>query len=938
MTKFLTFLAGFLFVSLSMYAQSGKISGKVSDDLGLYMPGATITLKTQPLMGTISDNNGKFILQGVAAGDYVIHVSYIGYEKVSKEITVEEGKTATVDFILSEASIVGNEVIVLGDRLRGQAKALSQQKNNINVTNIVAADQIGRFPDANIGDVMKRIPGITMQNDQGEARDIIIRGMSPELNSVMINGERMPSAEGDNRRLQMDLIPADMIQTIEVNKAVLPNMDADAIGGAVKLVTRQAPDGFRMSGTLASGFNFLSQKPIYTGGLVLGTRTLNNKLGVIFSGSYNNHNFGSDNYEARWVETDNPDYPVVIDRYDLRKYDVQRVRRSVSLALDYEINPNHTIVFNGMYNWRDDWENRYRLRVDRLERDVDEGDGIPSSRFNEIEKNFYTVRGRANIETKGGVDNDRTKAARLEDQRLANMTLSGRHLFNKLAMTWNATYARASEDRPGERYISHRGNASVNVDIRDPFKALTTFVNTDDELGIGLNEIVENNNTTFEEDLNGRLDFSYPISDKGSIEFGGRYRSKNKERVNSYDEFEPLEDLSPNGNDFGNLPYSNQDDRVFLNGSQYVPGRFINKDYLGNLDLDNASLFEKTDLLEEYITSNYTAREVITGAYVMADYQFTKKFKALAGVRLENTQLEYQGFEYDVETETATQSPLVDQNYTNLLPGLHLKYNFSDYSILRFAWTNTLARPNYFDLVPFAIFDPSDQDLARGNPSLKPTEAMNFDVMYENYFQSIGLISGGLFYKDISNFIYTRSLQNYNDPQFGLVNNFVQPENGGTADVLGLELSVQRQLDFLPGFWKGFGVFLNYTFTESSTTGVEGREDDDLKLPGTARNMFNASLSYETQSLVARVSLNHASDYINAIAGSTFADEYYDRQTFLDVNVSYAFTPRWRFFAEVNNLTNQPLRFYQGIRERTQQEEFYNVRFNAGIKFDVFGR
>lgn len=938
MTKFLQILAFTLLLALNLKAQTGSITGKVTDDLGLFMPGATLMLNTQPVTGSISDNNGKYSVQSVPAGTYMMTVAYIGYQEISQEVIVQAGKTTTLDFRLSEASIIGDEVIVLGDRLRGQAKALNQQKNNINVTNVVAADQIGRFPDANIGDAMKRIPGITMQNDQGEARDIIIRGMSPELNSVMINGERMPSAEGDNRRLQMDLIPADMIQTIEVNKAVLPNMDADAIGGSVNLVTRQAPEGYRMSGTLASGFNFLSEKPIYTGGLVLSTRTLNNKLGVILSGSYNNHNFGSDNYEAQWVQTDNPNYPVVMNSFDLRKYDVQRVRRSVSLALDYEIAPNHTITFSSMYNWRDDWENRYRLRIDRLERDVDDGEGIPSSRFNEIEKNLYNVRGRASIQTKGGIDNDRIKGTRLEDQRLANYTLSGKHLFNKLSMTWNGTFARASEDRPGERYITHRGNAIVNVDTRDPFKAIATFVNIDDELGIGLNEIFENNNTTFEEDLNGRLDFSYPFSDKGSIDFGGRVRSKVKERINTFDDYSPIQDLSPNGNSFGNLPFSQQDERIFLNGAQYVPGRFITKKYLGNLDLANSSLFEKTDLLEEYITSNYTANEVITAGYVMADYKFTNKLTALAGVRLENTRLEYQGFEYDLETETATQSPLAKQNYTNFMPGVHLKYNFSDFSILRFAWTNTLARPNYFDLVPYATYNLADLDLARGNPELKPTTAMNFDVMYENYFQSIGLISGGLFYKDLSNFIYERSLQNYQDPQFGLINNFVRPENGGTADVYGLEVSVQRQLDFLPGFWKGFGVFLNYTFTESQTTGIEGRDGEDLRLPGTAKNMFNASLSYETKKLVARVSLNHASDYIDAIAGSAFGDEYYDRQTFLDVNVSYAFTNRWRFFAEVNNLTNQPLRFYQGIRERTQQEEFYNVRFNAGIKFDMFGK
>ena len=120
-------------------------------------------------------------------------------------------------------------IVVMGDQARGQAKALNQQKTNVNVSNVISADQIGRFPDSNIGDALKRVPGIAMQNDQGEARNIVVRGLASELNSVTLNGNRIPSAEGDNRKVQMDVIPSDMIQTIEVNKTLTPDMDADAI-------------------------------------------------------------------------------------------------------------------------------------------------------------------------------------------------------------------------------------------------------------------------------------------------------------------------------------------------------------------------------------------------------------------------------------------------------------------------------------------------------------------------------------------------------------------------------------------------------------------------------------------------------------------------------------------------------------------------------------
>jgi len=217
---------------------------------------------------------------------------------------------------------------------------------------------------------------------------------------------------------------------------------------------------------------------------------------------------------------------------------------------------------------------------------------------------------------------------------------------------------------------------------------------------------------------------------------------------------------------------------------------------------------------------------------------------------------------------------------------------------------------------------------------------MNFDVMAENYFQSIGLLSAGAFYKDIQDFIFISRQRDFNDD---LVTNYdlFQPRNGANATLYGFEVAIQRQLDFLPGIWKGLGIYANYTFTESDATGISNEDgelrDDRTALPGTTPHMFNASLSFETEKLVLRASINYADAYVDELGDDPFTDRYYDQQLFIDINGSYAFTPQWRFFVEVNNLTNQPLRFYQGVPEQTMQVEYYNVRMNAGIKFDIFG-
>ncbi|UZD22448.1 TonB-dependent receptor [Algoriphagus halophytocola] len=897
----------------------GVLKGRVIDAQNLSMPGANVVL-TNTTLGTVTSQTGDYSFVDLPSGTYEVLVTYLGYGSVSHQTQVKDGETTTLNFKLDQTTIESLEFVVLGDRLKGQAKALNQQKNNANITNVVSSDQIGRFPDANIGDALKRIPGITMQNDQGEARNIIIRGMAPQLNSVTLNGERIPSAEGDNRTVQMDLIPSDMIQTIEVNKAVLPNMDADAIGGSVNLVTRQAPNALRVSGTLGSGVNLLSNKPIWTGGLIVGNRFLEDKLGVIVSASYNNHNFGSDNVEATWYESDNG---VALEDFEIREYQVQRVRRSVSAALDYQLSDNHSLFFSAMYNHRDDWENRFAMQVSQLDDMFDDGD------FTEISAGRYTGNARVEYQTKGGSNDSRIDNSRLEDQRVYNLTLGGDHLFNKLKMDWNVTYARASESRPHERYIAYRSEGQlVDVDLSNPRKPYSYLQNPADNLGIEFSELSEEKGYTFDQDLNAKLDFKLPYSSKGILQFGGRYRGKSKERDNNFFEYEPI-DMDSFGNTLADIPTNNYSDPNFLAGSQYQVGTFATPVFLGSLNLKNGAQFEESDLMEEYVPGNYVANETITAAYAMMDHQFNSKFSAIAGLRLEHTAIDYAGNIFDLDNEEVSPAEGT-QSYSNLMPGVHLKYDFTPNSILRFAWTNTIARPNYFDLVPYAEFSPEDQELARGNPNLKATTAMNFDLMGEKYFDNVGIVSFGGFYKNLDDFVYTITTQGYSDPVFGEDLEYSRPENGGTAQVYGFEAAIQRQI------WKGLGIYLNYTFTKSSTTGIEGRDEDDLELPGTADNMFNASLSYENKKLVVRVSLNYASDYLDELGGDSFEDRFYDKQTFLDVNASYAFTPKWRVFFEGNNLTNQPLRYYQGIQARTMQMEYYNARLNFGVKFDLF--
>jgi TonB-dependent receptor len=950
MNRQLLFLALASLITWTGFAQTGNLRVKVKDADNLNLPGASVTLSPGRFAG-ITNQEGELLITGIPVMEYVCNISYVGYEKKKVNINIKAGLNMLTQVITVTAQS-DKEVVVFGDRLKGQSKALSQQKNSGNITNVISADQMGRFPDANIGDAIKRVPGITMQNDQGEARNIIIRGMGPEFNSVTLNGERIPSAEGDNRRVQLDLIPTDMVQTVQVNKTLTADMDADAIGGSVNLITRPAPNGLRLSGTVAGGFNPVRDGFIGTANFVAGDRIANRKIGYVVSGSFNRNVFGSDNVESAWAKDVNGK-PFISD-HDIRVYDLIRIRRSIATTLDFKINPLHTITLTGSYNWRDDKENRFRLRH-RYRGNV--SNPATADMIYDQSGNITGYRnGEVLRQTKGGLDNDRNESRRLEDQRVRSIAINGDHLFGKLKTDWSLQWAKASELRPNERYISMgRRSIQVNQDISDPQKPLTSDI-TALSAYTRLNELSEQYQDQYERDLNGKLNFELPVSivrnQQGALRFGVRLRAKQKVRDNNFFSYAPLTSL---GN-ISLLPLVDKTNPDFLAGGQFVAGQFVDASYLGGLSFKNASLFKETDDPTEYLAGNYEAREMITAGYAELKQQFNDRFSARIGIRLENTSINYTGNIVEDEN-TFKGTAELKNSYLDVLPSVNLRYEATDDLIIKAAWTSGIARPKYYDLVPYFNINPNDLELSTGNPSLSPVRSSNLDLMFERYFKTVGILSGGVFYKKIDRYFYTYIDNNYTREDFAqdfpTVNNpvkvgenwaFAQRRNGKSADVLGFEASIQRQLDFLPGFWKGFGIYLNYTYTYSKAQGIYDPSGhlvrENVKLPGAAPSIFNASLSYENSKFVARISANYTSAYVDdsddgGYNADAYFDRYYDKQFFLDINASYAFSKKLRFFGEANNLTNQPLRYYQGISSRTAQLEFYGLRFNAGLKFDL---
>lgn len=889
--------------------ETGLLKGRILDDEKNPLPGAVVILDDNS-RSAITDVDGFYSFTGLPAGNHRVKVTYIGYLPSDKVVSLTDGST-TQNFVMSDKSKELDEVVVTGV-FSGQQRAINAQKNNVNITNVVSADQIGKFPDSNIGDALKRISGINVQYDQGEARFGQVRGTPADFSSVSINGSRIPSAEGDIRNVQLDLIPSDMIQTIEVNKTLMPDQDGDAIGGSINLITKNSPQRFTLNAVAGTGYNRVSRKAQMNFGLTAGNRFLNDRLGLMLSASYNNAPSGSYDTEFLWEKSD--DGNLYISDYQIRQYFVTRERQSYALSLDYKFDDFNKIWFKGIFNNRNDWENRYRTTL----KDI-------------TPKGVADVR----VQTKGGSGDERD--ARLERQRTMDFTLGGENRLGPIDADWKIGYARASEERPNERYIDYRlRKQHFTFDLSDP---RTPFATPDEGYTMVLNDkfslkdLTQQQQDIVEQDFKIALDFKTRLSERSKIKFGFKFVNKTKDKEIDFYEYSPLDEDRFDSDAFASAVNWTTD--RFMPSPRYKVGSFVSKEFLSSLDLDNASLYEKSQVPEE-LAGNYSARENVTSVYARIDSRLSDKLNFTGGLRVENTALRYIGRIYDDESNTVSPTDPEKSSYINFLPSLLLKWDVNKDFIVRTGYNQSISRPKYSALVPGMNIKRGDNEIVIGNPGLEATTSHNIDLTGEYYWKSIGLVSAGVFYKHINGFIVDEVA--FNREYEGHVwTKLTQPKNGGNANIFGAEFAYQRDFSFITPSLKCLGLYGTYTYTHSRVTDFNftGREKEKgLSLPGSPKHTANLSVYFEKYGISARMSFNYASAFIDEMGASKFYDRYYDNVKYMDFNISYTFGKKTKFtvYADLTNLLNQPLRYYQGSKDFTMQQEYYGVKFNGGVK------
>jgi len=939
----LLLLLGAAWLPAAAQTQTGAVRGTVTDANGRALGGALVQVD-DARSGAATDRDGTFRIASVSAGSHRLTIRYIGYEPATVSVTVTAGEVATANVQLTNAVAKLGAVLVEG-QVAGQAAALNQQRTSGSISSVIDNELVGRLPDPNLAEALARVPGVAVVRDQGEGRFVQIRGTNADLNSISLNGMRVSTPEQNNRQLPMDVIPADQGGAIQISKALTPEMDADAIGGNVNIVTRSARPGQTLLNlTTAGGANSLGGGALVNLGFNAGKRFGDGeKFGAMFGGTYYKNERASQNIEGDWCsQTRNCGVAPSLtslnapNLFEYRDYpQVNRQRNGVNATLDYAPNERSKITFRGTWNQFSDDEQRFRTRF-RFR-------GGGGSRWTMVTPDSGVTTGS---------QMDRDIRLREVIQNIYTAQVAGEHTATSgRAINWMLGTSRASEDRPDVLTMSFRQSGMTlgyNFADAERPRASVSVGSFDDPARFSFNSLTREVRATNDDDVTGKVDVSWPVTLgrwTGDIRAGLAARMKQRSNVLNTTVFTNA--LGTNGSGatgatlFGTL-VSETSGRSLFDGD-YNLGRHLDPARTQAFINANPGAFTK-DAFNSAVTSaggTYEVGEDVYAGFLMATLD-AGLLRIIPGMRIEATSTDNVAKRVAISGTTATVTDVAGStNYTNFFPSVNATWRFDELTNLKAAVTTSLVRPQFRDMVPYVNIQVGQQTATIGNPDLKATTALAYDVMVERYFRSVGFVSAGVFYKSLTNFIYPTSRPRLASEQLGAdATTVVQPVNGPTATLSGFELAWQQNLSFLPGLLAGLGLNANYTHTSSDAEipGL-GRAGVTTPLPGQTGNAGNLGIFYDRGPLSLRVGANYSGKFLSTINPTTPEGDTRTRERLQwDASGSYRIARSVQLFAEAINLSNTPLRAYVGDQENRggggddPSYEFYKPWAMFGLK------
>lgn len=928
-------------MTTSAAAQSGvgSIAGGVTDASGRPLGGVLVLLDAAR-GGVATDRDGKYRLTRVTAGEHKVTFRYIGFAAKTLGVTVRASAVTTLNASLADAAAKLASVLVTG-QVAGQAAALNQQRSAGNISTVIDNELVGRLPDPNLAEALARAPGVAVVRDQGEGRFVQIRGTSGELNSMSLNGLRISTPEQSTRQLPMDLIPSDQAAAIQVSKTLTPDMDADAIGGNVNVVTRTARANRPLANvTAAGGQNALGGGALLNLGTNLGKRFgASQKFGVMVGGTYYRNDRASQNIEGDWCSQSRNcgvapsltslDAP---NLFELRDYpQVNRLRQGVNGTIDYLLGNNSKLFLRGTFNSFSDDEIRFRTRFGFR--------GGSGSRWTQVTPDSGSVT---------GARMDRDARLRKVTQEIVTAQVGGEHFaHNGLAFDWALGTSIATENRPDVRTFSFRQTGmtlAYNFADAERPRANVVVGSFDDPTRFAYNSLTREVRDTRDEDLSAKLNFTVPVA-IGTIKMGFAARLKDREnklRTTVFTNALGANSLNATAATlFSNLVTETTGRTTF--GGDYQFGRTLNTGIAAGFIAANPAAFT-TDQLNSTLTSEggtYAVGEDVYAGYVMGTFDFGP-LRVIPGMRIEWTGTNNSAARVTQTGSTVSVVPVKGStSYQNAFPSLNISYRVNELTSVRAAVTTALVRPQFRDMAPYVNITAGQQTASIGNPDLEATTAVGYDLMFERYLRGVGILAAGAFYKDLTNYIFATSRARLPEEQLGPDAILVtQPQNGPKAKLYGYEVAWQQQLTFLPGLLSGFGLNANYTFTKSEAT-VPSRSGVTSQLPGQTGNAGNVGVFYDRGPVSLRVGANYSGEFLSTINPVTpDGDTRTLARLQWDASGSVTLARGVKFFAEAINLSNTPLRATVGDRLNRggggddPSYEFYRPWGMAGFKIE----
>ncbi|WP_299521141.1 TonB-dependent receptor [Winogradskyella sp.] len=924
-----------LLVSLTVFPQvnstgKGSVSGIVlASDNGSLLPGASVFIKALNI-GGVSDFDGRFSVTAIPVGNHQLQVSYLGYITKTIEIIVKEDDNLSLGSIMLEPSLNQLGEVIVTASIEGQQKAYNQQRNADNIKTIVSADLVNQFPDINVGEALQRVAGVNIERNNGEGANIRLRGTPRNYTTVTIDGAQLPTTDsGGNRTESLDLIPAELLSSMEITKALLPENDGDAIGGTVNLITPTARSSKgRIKGTVAGGYADIFERGSFRSKIRYDKRSEDDKFGIIIGGSYYNTVNGEErletNYRFREVGP-NEERQYVLDELALRPLLNLRTRIGANMTLDYKFNEQSTVFTSFSYNFLRDQNERYRIRFRSM------GDFPNADNINEVGSG---INSNARLRRDMSDDDERRENV--------NLTIGGRHALGAWGkLDYGYTLSRSEREETSFRTVFRAIGVNYIIDRSDrdfpQFIPQGFDVNDYSQYEFGGYQ-ADNPNLINGFNQTGYLNVTVPLrlgnKVTGEFKTGGKFRlqENSRRRTNlqwaEYQGFYTLDQVV--GDDQGSI----FDGRYDM-GSFPSPSRSA-RHFNANFDLYT---FDPAESTFNTVSNSFDVEENIYAWYGQGKLSFGK-FSAVFGARYEATSTNYEANVVEqVVGETTIRLDEGGPDYNFFLPSIHLKYKLTDRTNLRASYFESFARPNLIDLVPAENRNFADNEVQRGNPDLVPAFSKNVDVLVEHYFKDEGTISLGVYYKQIDDFIFTQQSVVLDDP---IIEGFelIQPVNGEVADVIGVEVNFAKKFTFLPGWLNGFGIYANYTYVNSSSSFTFIEDDgtilrrDDVPLVGQADHTWNAALYYDKGKFSIRGALNYNGQSFDSFDIDPTNDFVLEERYQLDANASYRINDRLTVFAEAQNLLNTPVIQFNQFRDQVTNHEIYGIVARLGLNFN----